>query len=218
VVLSQLIHDMRCRGCQHNTLTGLDRKWRAGEPSLSLMASHWSKPALPRGINQGCPLSRILFQFYNLDLVNVQDPNNAEEVVAFMDNTLILVSGKSLTIMNTKVKDMMVRRDGRLDWSATHHCKFVMSKFGIVFYHPSSGICHSLGQDPSHLDDDVTQYMWHGLLPMASSFSSAQLQSIHPFCFHLDLLLSKLTTHRKSILSGDPCEAWPSSMDLATSA
>src|SRR5882724_8816805 len=56
-----------------------------------------------------------------------------------------------------------------------------------VLYHPSSGwICHTPGQDPSHLDDDITLYMQHGLLPMASSFSSTQFTSVHPFCFHLD--------------------------------
>jgi len=60
----------------------------------------------------------------------VWDPNNAEKVVAFMDDTLMLASRKSLAITNTKVKDMMVRRDGGLDWSATHHCEFAVSKFG----------------------------------------------------------------------------------------
>ena len=36
---------------------------------------------------------------------------------------------------------------------------------GGVLYHTSSGqICFTPGQDPSRLDDDVTQYMWHGLL------------------------------------------------------
>ena len=35
----------------------------------------------------------------------------------------------------------------------------------IVLYHLSSGqICHAQGQDPLHLDDDVTQYMQKGLL------------------------------------------------------
>jgi len=36
---------------------------------------------------------------------------------------------------------------------------------GGVLYHRTSGqICHAPGQDPSHSDDDVTQYMQQGLL------------------------------------------------------
>ena len=43
----------------------------------------------------------------------------------------------------------------------SHHFKLG----GGVLYHPSSGqICHAPGQDPSHSDDDVAQYMQHRLL------------------------------------------------------
>src|SRR5882724_13573776 len=56
------------------------------------------------------------------------------------------------------------------------------SHIPAVLYHPSSGqICHAPGQDPSHLDDDITQYMWHGLLrPMVYS-SEEVLPSVCPF-------------------------------------
>src|SRR5882724_12030234 len=42
-----------------------------------------------------------------------------------------------------------------------------------VLNHPSSGqVSITFGQDPLHLDDDITQYMQHGPLQyMASSFS-----------------------------------------------
>src|SRR5882724_7463093 len=52
----------------------------------------------------------------------------------------------------------------------------------IVLYHLSSGwICHAPGQDPSHSDDDITQYMQQGLLqPMVYS-SKEILPSICPF-------------------------------------
>ena len=39
------------------------------------------------------------------------------------------------------------------------------SILNCVLYHPSSGqVSLTFGQDPSHLDDDVTPYMWHNLL------------------------------------------------------
>src|SRR5882724_7821220 len=89
-----------------------------------------------------------------------------------------------------------------------------------VLYYPSSGwICLAPRQYPSHSDNDVTQYMQHGSLwPMTSSFSSI-IVCIHPSILLLSRLLpSKLTTHRQSIPSADPCEAWLSSTNFATSA
>ena len=49
--------------------------------------------------------------------------------------------------------------------------------FAIVLYHPSSGwVSLAFGQDPSHSDDDVTQYTWHSpLQSMASSLPSSLL-------------------------------------------
>ena len=69
-----------------------------------------------------------------------------------------------------------------------------------VLYHPSSGwVSITFGQDPSHSDDDVTQYMWHSSLQSMAS-------SLHPSLFlpsnHLlpsDLLPLELTTHRQSV-------------------
>jgi len=55
---------------------------------------------------------------------------------------------------------------------------------GGVLYHPSSGwVSIAVGQDPSHLDNDVTQYMHHSPLKyMASSLS----------CITICLCLSEL--------------------------
>ena len=52
---------------------------------------------------------------------------------------------------------------------------------GGALYHPSSGwICHAPRQDPSHSDDNLTQYMLHGALQ------------------HMASLLSHITIHLKS--------------------
>src|SRR5882724_8364475 len=74
-----------------------------------------------------------------------------------------------------------------------------------VMYHLSSGrICHAPGQDPLHLDDDITHYMWQGLQPMVSSSSS---NAVYPSSANLlpyGLLPSELTTHRQSVPLADP--------------
>src|SRR5882724_7999537 len=56
-----------------------------------------------------------------------------------------------------------------------------------VLYHPSSGrVSITFGQDPSHSDDDITQFMRHGPLQyMASLLSHITSASVHPICFCL---------------------------------
>ena len=85
-----------------------------------------------RGLNQGCPLSGIAFQFYNADLIDISDKKRGEDAVAFVDDTLLLAQGKNLEITNNKVINMMERSGGALAWSKTHQCEFAIEKFGIM--------------------------------------------------------------------------------------
>ena len=52
--------------------------------------------------------------------------------VAFVDDTLLLVCGKTLSEANEKVKQMMEQLGGGLDWSRSHHCDFTMDKFRVM--------------------------------------------------------------------------------------
>jgi len=77
---------------------------------------HESEPlTMTKGIDQGCPLLGIIYQFYSSDLVDIHDADNGEDAIAFMDDTLLLVQAKMLVDSNAKVKQMMVRSGGSLD-------------------------------------------------------------------------------------------------------
>src|SRR5882724_5952101 len=81
---------------------------------------------LGRGINQGCPLSGILFQFYNSDLIDGYGLKNSEAATAFIADLLMLEEA------NTKLASMMTWPQGRLDWSSMHHCSFTLNKFRVM--------------------------------------------------------------------------------------
>ena len=49
---------------------------------------------LSKGLDQGCPLSGLVFQFYNSDLINVSVPGSGEDAMAFMHDMLLLAWGE----------------------------------------------------------------------------------------------------------------------------
>jgi len=69
-----------------------------------------------QGVNQWCPLSGILFQFYNTDLIDSYDPKEGETTVAFMDNALMLVCAKTMEEVYERLVDMMTWPGGSLEW------------------------------------------------------------------------------------------------------
>ena len=49
-----------------------------------------------------------------------------------MDDMLLLAWAKMLMESNNKVKQMMVKCSGGLDWEATHQSDFALDKFRIM--------------------------------------------------------------------------------------
>ena len=67
---------------------------------------------LLQGLDQGFPLSGVAFQYYNTNLLDVCDTSNGEEIVTFMDDTLLLACAKTLSEANSKLRSMMERHKG----------------------------------------------------------------------------------------------------------
>ena len=58
------------------------------------------------------PLSGIIFQFYNADLLEIGDSKQGEDAVGFIDDTLLLAHAGTLGESNGKVKAMMEKEGG----------------------------------------------------------------------------------------------------------
>jgi hypothetical protein len=103
---------------------------------------------LPCGTDQGCPLSGMLFQFYNADLLDVANIENGEDAVAFVDDTTLLATAPTLKAANLKLKSMMERAKGRFAWVTSHGCEFAIEKFALIgFTHQTQPIT-TPDQDP----------------------------------------------------------------------
>jgi Reverse transcriptase (RNA-dependent DNA polymerase) len=130
--LDQLIHNMRMRGVpkQYTTWIYSKVKDRATQIIFDDFASNLQ--TLHRGMDQGCPLSGIAFQFYNVDLLDITRKGEGEDSVAVVDDTTILARGANLEDAFRKLEDIMTRPKGALEWSDLHGCKFALKKFGLM--------------------------------------------------------------------------------------
>ncbi|KAF8592316.1 hypothetical protein K439DRAFT_1325050 [Ramaria rubella] len=84
------------------------------------------------GLDQGCPLSRILFQFYNAALLDIPNCKNGEEVTAYADDTIMLADGEDFLIANDKLSSMMSRSGGGTKWTISHYSHSVIDKSVLV--------------------------------------------------------------------------------------
>jgi len=66
------------------------------------------------GIRQGDPLSMLLYVIYSSDLVDIAKKENGELVLAFIDDTALVVVGKSFKETHRKLKDMLEQQGGGL--------------------------------------------------------------------------------------------------------
>ena len=96
---------------------------------------------IDNGIGQGDPLSMILYQYYNADLLDV--PNSPSEfAAAYVDDTILVATAKTFEETHDILLDMMTREQGATQWAKEHNSKFELSKLALVdFAHQSKKVC-----------------------------------------------------------------------------
>ena len=75
---------------------------------------------LSNGIGQGDPLSMILYQYYNTDLLDISTGSN-ESAIAYVDDTILIATGDNFTKTHETLTDMMTRKGGAIEWSDDHN-------------------------------------------------------------------------------------------------
>ena len=130
--LDRLIHNMRKRGVPKEYTEWIRIKTENRRTKLVFdgYTSDWL--TFPCGADQGCPLSGILFQFYNADLLDVPNRADREDGVAFVDDTAYIATAETMEEAAGKLRDMMERAGGAFEWADTHNCTFAVDKFALV--------------------------------------------------------------------------------------
>lgn len=84
------------------------------------------------GIDQGCPLSIILYAFYNSDLIDSACVANGETAVGSMDDVAMIVVGKAFPDCHRTIRQFMERNGGAFDWLHAHNSVYSLDKFGLL--------------------------------------------------------------------------------------
>jgi hypothetical protein len=94
--------------------------------------------AIDNSIGQGDPLSMVLYQYYNTDLLDIPK-GGSEDTLAYVDDTILVATADDFPAAHTKLTSMMTRPGGVAEWSKTHNSLLEYSKLALIdFAHRSS--------------------------------------------------------------------------------
>jgi len=87
----------------------------------------------------------IFYSFYNAQLI--QSATNIEEtVLSFINDSMLLVTSKSLLEVDIAIRDIMEHPNRGFDWSITHNSPYELTKLALMNYS-----CSLLDTAPSDL-------------------------------------------------------------------
>lgn len=86
------------------------------------------------GIGQGDPLSMLLYIIYNTDLLELIDGPLNEDALGYVDDIALIALGKDFEETTHRLKQLMTKEDGGLQWSKSHNSKFEVSKSAILHF------------------------------------------------------------------------------------
>ena len=101
-----LLHNMRSRRVPTPHIKLFDRMLSERQTILKFNDFLSNPISVTNGTTQGCPLSMLLYAFYNADLIKIAQGKN-KSVFGFVDNTALVAAADTLTETHAMLKDMM---------------------------------------------------------------------------------------------------------------
>ncbi|KAF8269088.1 hypothetical protein EI94DRAFT_1482378, partial [Lactarius quietus] len=82
-------------------------------------------------IGWGGPLSLVLYQYYNMDLLDI--PNCKKKVaMAYVNDAILIATGTNFIKTHEILTGMMTREGGAIIWSNDHNSCFEFSKLALM--------------------------------------------------------------------------------------
>jgi hypothetical protein len=84
------------------------------------------------GIGQGDPLSMLLYIIYNADLLEIIDNEELEDAIGYVDDIALVATGRDFDETTTRLRNLMEKHEGGLEWSKSHNSRFEISKSAVL--------------------------------------------------------------------------------------
>ena len=100
------------------------------------------------GMTQGCPLSMILYAYYNTDLIDIAK-GKYKLSTGFIDDCAFVTVADTLDSAHHILRDMLEQPNGRFDWSQSHNSPFKLSKLAVMDF---ARMPRDIASSPLHID------------------------------------------------------------------
>ena len=128
---NQLLLNMKSQGVPTGYVKLIDRMLTNRSTRLKFDDFTSDPISILNGTTQGCPLSMLLYAFYNTPLIEVAN-HKGESINGFVDDTKFLAVGSTLADCHATLKHMMERNSGGFNWSTSHGSPFELTKTALV--------------------------------------------------------------------------------------
>lgn len=133
--IERLLHDMRTQGIPKQITTWLGTKFQGRSTTLNFEDYESNPFDITHGLDQGCPLSPILFNYYTASLI--QTAKGKDEIVtSFVDDIFSLTIADTIEQAQNRQKDLETRKGGFKEWKETHACQVELSKDNLLQFSP----------------------------------------------------------------------------------
>jgi hypothetical protein len=117
--------------------------------------------AIAAGLDQGCPLSGILYNFYNARLGELAKGCPHVLIPGFADNVAIYICAKTFAAAQQELSCIVQGKEGVLNWADQHNCNYAKDKWALVdFTHKKKMLGRNAGLplrgSAFCIDDEVT--------------------------------------------------------------
>ena len=76
----------------------------------------------------------LLYILYNADLLEILDNDQKEDAIRYIDDIAIIAIGKDFEETTQRIKNLMTKEDGGMQWSKEHNSWFEVSKSVIMHF------------------------------------------------------------------------------------
>ena len=136
-VTDRLIHNLKKRRIPTAYVKFVERLLRGRKTKMKFDDFVSEFIDITNGIGQGDPISMLLYILYNVDLLEALRRLD-EDAIGYIDDALVVATGRTLKETTTSLKRFMERRDGGFDWALDHNSNFEISKVAVMHCQPKA--------------------------------------------------------------------------------